>query len=382
MAERYKLRASQIGKATKAGWQNDGGGLYLRTSPALTQSWVFRYRDRTQRGKLRDVGLGSASDITLAKARELAGKARDASRSGRDPKLAVRQTGGPITFQQAAEQYIASHSPKWSNAKHKSQWESTLKNYAYPTLGNLGIEVIETDHVYTVLKDIWFTKTETASRVRMRMESVLSWATARGYRSGFNPAVWRGHLDQLLPKRADIQKPKHFAAIEYPTLPHAYADWGDSLTAKALRFTVLTACRTSEVINARWSEFDRDVWTIPGERMKSRREHRVPLSQPAIAVLESLDRNSGWVFPGLKPGKPLSNMAMLSFLKKKHPGITVHGMRSAFRDWAAEETDHPEYLAEMALAHVVENRVEAAYRRGDLLKKRRLLMDDWGRYIA
>jgi len=382
MAERYKIKASQIGKADEPGWLNDGAGLYLRTHKNLSQSWVFRYRDRYKGGKLRDVGLGGTGDVTLAKARELTDKAREAVREGRDPRLAIKQTGGPITFQEAAEQYIAAHAPQWSNPKHRDQWANTLKTYVFPSIGALPVEAIETDHVYAVLERIWYEKTETAARVRMRMESVLSWATARGYRKGFNPAVWRGHLDQLLPKRSKVAPVKHFSAVDYKALPDLYATLGDSITAKALKFTILTACRTSEVINARWSEIDGDLWIIPPERMKARREHRVPLSRAALDVLATLDDSTGWVFPGLKLGKPLSNMAMLTFIKKKHPGTTVHGMRSAFRDWAAEETHHPEYLAEMALAHVIGNKVEAAYRRGDLLNKRRALMDDWARYVA
>lgn len=380
MAERFKLKASQIGKATKAGMQNDGGGLYLRTSKTLSQSWVFRYR---QHGRLIDIGLGSASDVKLSEARELADTARKAVKANRDPKVAIRQPSGPMTFSAAAEQYIDSHAPKWSNAKHRDQWKNTLKTYADPIIGRLSVDSIEIHHIEAILKPIWYSKTETASRVRMRVESVLAWATAKGYRKGFNPAVWRGNLDQLLPPRAKVQKAKHFEAVPYPDLPAFYQALkaSDSITSKALQFTILTACRTSEAVNSQWGEFDGDLWTIPADRMKARREHRVPLSKPTEKLLASIPENDRWVFPGLKPDKPLSNMAMLQLVRKKAPGKTVHGMRSAFRDWAAEETKHESEVVEMALAHVVGNKTEAAYRRGDLLAKRKVLMADWAKYL-
>lgn len=380
MSERYKLKASQIGKATKPGMQNDGGGLYLRTSKTLSQSWVYRYR---QHGRLIDMGLGSASDVKLSEAREIADTARKAVKAGRDPKVAIRQPTGPMTFSTAAEEYIESHSPKWSNAKHRDQWANTLKTYANPIIGRLPVDSIEIHHIEAILKPIWYTKTETASRVRMRVESVLAWATAKGYRQGFNPAVWRGNLDQLLPPRAKVQKAKHFAALPYSDLPAFYQDLkaSSSITSKALRFTILTACRTSEVINAQWGEFDGDLWLIPAERMKARREHRVPLSESAVTLIDTIPKQASWVFPGMKPDKPLSNMAMLQLVRKKSPGMTVHGMRSAFRDWAAEETSHESEVVEMALAHVIGNKTEAAYRRGDLLAKRRKLMDAWADYL-
>lgn len=380
MSERHKLKASQIGKPKKPGMQNDGAGLYLRTSKTFSQSWVFRYR---RHGKLIDVGLGSAADVKLSEARAMAEIGRQANRAGRDPKAAMRQPAGPMTFDTAAEQYIEAHAPKWTNAKHRDQWANTLKTYASPTIGKLSVDMIEIHHVEAILRPIWYDKTETASRVRMRVESVLAWATAKGYRQGFNPAVWRGNLDQLLPPRAKVQKPQHHATVPYPDLPALYQllKASSSITAKALRFTILTAARTTEAIQSRWEEFDGELWTVPGERMKSRREHRVPLSPAAVALLETIPRNDPWTFPGLKPDRPLSNMAMLQLLRKKAPGKTVHGMRSAFRDWAAEETKHESDVVEMALAHVIGNKTEAAYRRGDLLTKRRALMADWAKYL-
>lgn len=380
MAERFKIKASQIGKAKKPGMLNDGGGLYLSTSKTLTQSWIYRYR---KHGKLRDVGLGSTQDVTLAEARDLADLARKAVKAGRDPKVAIKSQGGPMTFEKAAEAYIAAHSPSWRNAKHKSQWENTLETYAYPHIGDLGVDQIETDHILAVLTPIWYDKTETASRVRMRIENILAWAKAKGYREGFNPAIWGGHLNQLLPAREKVQARKHFSAIPYDELPGLYKVLTESksLGGKALRFTILTACRTNEVMGAQWDEITGDLWTIPAERMKAGREHRVPLSPAAAAVLDELEEQTKFVFPGGTDGH-ISNMTMAKLLKSKHPGITVHGMRSTFRDWAAEQTNHQNHIAEMALAHKVSNAVEAAYRRGDLLAKRRELMNDWADFVT
>lgn len=377
---RYKLKASQIGKAKKPGMQNDGGGLYLSTSKTLSQSWIYRYR---KNNRLRDIGLGSAMDVTLSKARELADIAREAVREGREPRAAVKGRDGPITFRDAATQYIDSHAPSWRNAKHRNQWTNTLTSYAYPVIGDLTVDAIETDHVLRILEAIWYDKTETASRVRMRIESVLSWAKARGYRDGFNPAIWRGHLDQLLPSPKKIAKVEHFPAIPYADLPKFYQSLKESgsITTKALRFTILTACRTNEAIGATWNELDGDLWLIPGERMKAGREHRVPLSKECMALLGDLEKQAMWVFPGLKEGKPLSNMAMLRYMRMKGTQATVHGMRSSFTDWAAEKTSHEKDVVEMALAHTITNQTEAAYRRGELLEKRRTLMQDWANYL-
>lgn len=381
MAERYKLKANQLGTQSKPGLLNDGAGLYLNTSKTLSQSWIFRYR---KHGKLHDVGLGSTTDVSLKEARDKADIGRAAAKAGKNVKAAIHGGGGPMTFKMAAEAYIAAHSPAWRNVKHRAQWKSTLETYAYPKIGDLPVEQVETEHVLAVLTPIWGKKTETASRVRMRIESVLASATAMGYREGFNPAIWRGHLSTLLPARAKVQERKHFAALPYADLPELYAELEakSALSAKALRLTILTACRTGEVIGAAWREIDCDVWTIPKGRMKAGKAHRVPLSAPAQAVLSELDDKQAHLFPALTGSGHMSNMAMLKLLKSMRPGMTVHGLRSSFRDWAAEETNYQNHVVEMALAHTVGSAVEAAYRRGDMLPKRRELMTDWALYVT
>lgn len=381
MAERYKLKANQLGKQTKPGLVNDGAGLYLNTSKTLSQSWIFRYR---KHGKLRDIGLGSTTDVSLKDARDMADKARTAVKAGKDPKAAIRADGGTMTFKMAAEAYIAAHSPAWRNVKHRAQWKSTLETYAYPKIGDLSVEQVDTERVLAVLTPIWSKKTETASRVRMRMESILAWATAMGYREGFNPAIWRGHLNTLLPAREKVQERKHFAALPYAQVPQLYAELAakSALSAKALRFAILTAGRTGEVIGAAWHEIHGDVWTIPKGRMKAGKAHRVPLSPPALELLGELENELPHIFPALRGEGHISNMAMLKLLKSMRPGMTVHGLRSSFRDWAAEETNYQNHIVEMALAHTVGSAVEAAYRRGDMLEKRRGLMADWAQYVT
>lgn len=381
MAERFKLKAGQVGKGKKPGMLNDGGGLYLSTSKALTQSWVYRYR---KHGKLNDIGLGGAGDVSLKEAREAADIARKAVKAGQNPKVAINGDLGPMTFRKASEAYIATHSPGWKNAKHKSQWENTLNTYAFGKIGDMSVAAIDTDHVLSVLTPIWYEKAETASRVRMRIENILAWATAKGHRQGFNPAIWRGHLNQLLPAREKVQKRKHFTALPYTEIPKLYKELcaKDALSAKTLRYTILTACRTGEVIGARWSEIDGDVWTIPKTRMKADKAHRVPLSGPALEVLDELSQEQRHLFPALKGTGHISNIAMLKLLKSMRAGMTVHGFRSGFRDWAAEQTNYQNHIAEMALAHTVSSAVEAAYRRGDLLAKRRDLMADWATFVT
>ncbi len=381
MAERYKIKASQVGKAKKPGMLNDGAGLYLSTSKALTQSWVYRYR---KHGKLRDVGLGSVSDVTLKEARDLSDIARKAVQGGRNPKVAIKGDSGAMTFKKATEAYIATHSPGWRNAKHKSQWENTLETYAFPKIGDMSVAAIDTDHVLAVLTPIWGKKTETASRVRMRIENILAWATAMGHREGFNPAIWGGHLNQLLPAREKVQKRKHFSALPYAEVPEFYAELvaKSALSAKALRFTILTACRTGEIIGAQWSEIDGGVWTIPKGRMKADKVHRVPLSAPALVVLDQLDQNHAHLFPALRGSGHICNIAMLKLLKSMRPGMTVHGLRSSFRDWSAEETNYQNHVVEKALAHAIKSQTEKAYRRGDLLDKRRPLMSEWADFVT
>lgn len=297
-----------------------------------------------------------------------------------------------ITFRECAEDFIKSHRPAWKNPKHAAQWDSTLAEYAYPTLGSLPISQITdthgTDLMLKVLPPIWHSKTETASRLRGRIEQILDWAKVRGYRSGENPARWKGHLDKLLPAKGKIAPIKHHAALPYPDVPAFIKKLRKQpgIAARALEFTILTAARTSEVIGAKRDEIDKKarMWTVPASRMKGKREHRVPLSDTAMAIIKGLPDDGEYLFPGRKPGKPMSNMAMLNLLERmgmREKAVT-HGFRSAFRDWGSEVGNYPNELLEMAIAHVVSDKVEAAYRRGDLLKKRHQLMAEWDAFCS
>jgi integrase len=291
-----------------------------------------------------------------------------------------------------AELYIAAHERGWRNPTHRAQWRATLNAYVHPTIGDLAVASIATDDVLRVLQPIWQAKPETASRVRGRIEAVLDYAAARGWRQGENPARWRGHLANLLPARAKVARVVHHAALPWQEIGAFMARLRQhrATAARALEFTVLTAARTGEVIGARWPEVGMDaaVWTVPAERMKGHRAHRVPLSAAALAVLRHMlplrpAEGDGFVFPGLRPGKPLSNMAMLKLLERMgHGDLTVHGFRSAFRDWCEEATHTPQAVAEAALAHAVADKVEAAYRRGDLFAKRAALMEEWAAFCA
>jgi integrase len=294
-----------------------------------------------------------------------------------------------ITFDACAAAYLDAHQDAWRNALHRKQWRTTLNSYAAPVFGSLPVQEVDLTLVMKALEPIWRTKCETASRLRGRIEAVLDWATVRGYRKGENPARWRGHLDKLLPARAKIQKVQHHPALPYVELAGFMATLRgqDGIAARALEFLILTAARTGEIIGARWDEVDLEekIWTVPGERMKAGRDHRVPLSGAALAILEQMKeiRESDFVFPGGKRAKPLSNMAMLAVLKRMwRDDLTAHGFRSTFRDWAAECTDFRSEVVEMALAHTIENKVEAAYRRGDLFQKRGQLMEAWAHFCA
>jgi integrase len=291
-----------------------------------------------------------------------------------------------VTFRQCAEQFIEAHKAGWSNAKHAAQWKSTLTTYAYPIIGGLPVSQITeshgTDLMLKVLAPIWHGKTETATRVRGRIEQILDWARVRGYRNGENPARWKGHLDKLLPAKAKIAPVKHHAAMSYADVP-AFMERlrrQGGISAKALEFTVLTGARTSETLGATRSEIDTKarMWIVPPERMKGRREHRVPLCDTALSIIEAAPKD-GFLFPGAKPGKPLSNMAMLGLLDRMgiRDQVTTHGFRSTFRDWGSETTHYPNEVLEMAIAHAVDSKTEAAYRRGDMLAKRHSLMADW-----
>lgn len=389
MRQINKLSTAKVASLSKRGLYADGLGLYLQVAEGGTKSWLFRFM---KDGRARKMGLGPVHTVTLAMAREKATEARRRLLDGIDPIEARKETrqaarldaAKALTFRECAEKYIAAHSTGWKNAKHAGQWASTLETYAYPHFGNLPVASIDVGLVLKALEPIWNIKTETASRVRGRIESVLDWATARKYRTGENPARWRGHLDHLLPARRDVAKVKHHAALPYADVGIFVATIREmeGVTARALEFAILTAARTNEVVKARWQEVDIEtrMWVIPAERMKAGREHRVPLSDRAIEILASLPRDKGsdFVFIGDKLGKPLSNMAMLMMLRRmKRDDLTVHGFRSTFRDWAAEQTMYPNEMVEMALAHAVSDKTEAAYRRGDMLEKRRRLMQDW-----
>jgi integrase len=375
----------------------DGGGLQLLVKPSGARSWVYRYMIA---GKAREIGLGPASGpgaTSLAGARDLASALRLKVKAGVDP-LAERERAAAealaaaqaakvagVTFREAADIHIKANRAGWRNPKHRQQWQNTLAAYAYPVFGDMPVAEVDTPHVLKVLEPIWREKPETASRVRQRIETVLDAAKARGFRKGENPARWRGHLDQVLPKRAKLSR-GHHAAMPYAELPAFMADLRkrEAVAALALEFTILTAARTGEVIGAKWDEidFERAVWTVPPERMKAGREHRVPLCPRAVEILDDARLLSGeTIFTGPQGGK-LSGMAMAMLLRRMGRDVTVHGFRSAFRDWAAECTSYAHEVAEMALAHTISNAVERAYRRGDLFEKRRRLMTEWAAYCA
>ena len=358
------------------------------------QRWIFRF---AQRGKTRDAGLGSYPAVSLVKAREEAERFRRLVAAGIDPiearqderEAAKISSEKATTFEQCAKAFIASYEVGWRNDKHTEQWKSTLQTYCYPTIGALPVQAIGTDHVVKILEPIWASKPETASRVRQRVERVLSWAKVRGYREGENPAQWRGHLDHLLPAKGKVRSVRHHPALPYREMGTLMEKLREesSISGRALEFLILTASRTGEALGARWSEIElgERMWTVPGERMKAGKPHRVPLSSRALTVLCEMRviRQNEFIFPGGKPGRPLSQTALLMLLRRmRYAHVTSHGFRSSFRDWAADCTSFPREAAEMALAHAVPDAVEAAYRRGDLLQKRRKLMEEWASYCA
>lgn len=380
-------------KNAKPGMHADGGLLYLLMKPDGRRSWIFRYRDRIT-GKLRDMGLGPAWDVSLSEARERATTLRRQLRDGLDPlanKHAARDAAKALhekrmPFGRCAELYVETHRTGWRNPKHAAQWDSTLRTYCEP-VWTTPVDAIDTAQVMRCLDPIWTTKTETASRVRGRMESVLAWATVRGLRSGDNPAAWRNHLDQLLPARTKVQKVEHRPALPYTEAGTFMAELRQryTLAARALELQILTTSRPGEAAGAQWPEFDLHgaVWTIPAGRMKAGKEHRVPLSPAVVKLLKALPRIDGStnVFPGVK-GKPITTEAAMKLLKELRPGLTAHGFRSTFRDWAAETTAHPREVIEAAMAHRLKDAAEAAYQRGDLLQRRAVLMKDWAGYCA
>ncbi|TSB04579.1 tyrosine-type recombinase/integrase [Sphingorhabdus contaminans] len=381
-------------KSAKPGRHADGGGLYLLVKESGSRSWVYRFM---LKGKSRDIGLGTAGHdaISLSSARDLAAALRLKVKAGIDP-LAERQREAEeavaaaqaaeisrITFRQVAESYIKANEGGWRNGKHRQQWRNTLSTYVYPIIGDLSVASIGTPHVLKILEPIWQDKPETASRLRGRIEIVLDAAKARGYREGDNPARWRGHIAQILPKRAKLQR-GHHKAMTYTEIGAFIAELREreAMAALALEFVILTAARTSEALGATWREVDMDkaIWIIPAERMKAGKEHRVPLSARAIEILKiTKAQGKDWLFPAEK-GRALSGMAMSMLLRRMKVDCTVHGFRSAFRDWSAECTAYAHEVCEMALAHTIGNKSEAAYRRGDLFEKRRRLMADWAAF--
>ncbi|WP_042299777.1 tyrosine-type recombinase/integrase [Paraburkholderia kururiensis] len=373
---------------------NDGGGLFLQVKPNGLRYWQFRYTKPDGREGL--IQIGPYPKITLEQARVARNEHQAAVASGDDPAVLRKQqkvrrkveSARSLTFKQCAEQYIESRAAEWRNEKHAQQWTNTLRTYAHPIIGALQPRDIDTDLVLRILQPIWLAKNETATRIRGRIENVLDWAKVRGLREGENPARWSGHLDHLLPAPGKVQKPQHHAALPYSDIgTFAVALRANtSVAARALEFTILTACRTSEALGATWAEFDLSVpvWTVPGERMKAKRDHRVPLSSAAVRLLRTLPTvgGEGVVFEGARQGYPLSNMALLQLLKRmKRDDLTTHGFRSTFRDWASECTSFANEVAEMALAHAIRDKTESAYRRGDLFEKRRAMMQEWADFI-
>jgi len=408
-----KLTAKKIENLTLPGTYEDGDGLRLFIKPNGKKYWVLRFQ---LAGKRREMGLGTYPAIGLKEARQKSSDRRRLLRDGIDPLQArddertaqqaaenqrIRKS---VTFQDVSNDYIEAHRAGWKNVKHAQQWTNTLATYAAPVIGDLTTSQITTEHLLEILKPIWASKAETASRVRNRIELVLDAAKARGLRDGENPARWRGHLDKLLPPSAKAKRTQKHPALPYSELSRFIQALNsvEGLSASALKMTILTACRTSEVLDADWSEVDlkAKLWSIPAARMKAGKVHTVPLSDPLIALLEGLPRikGSSLLFPGIRKGRPISNMAMLMTLRRMDEKdledggkgwrdsndrvITAHGFRSTFRDWAAECTHHAREVCEMALAHVVANGAEAAYWRSDLLEKRRSLMTEWANFVT
>lgn len=391
MARGGKLSARAVATLSKPGRHGDGAGLYLSISKdgdTVRRRWVYLF---TRAGKLREMGLGPSPDVTLAAARIDRDKWAAVVRAGGDPiglrKAEKAASRGVPTFGQLADEVIEAKKTEWKNEKHRAQWVMTLTNYA-AGIRNRPVNEIDTDDVLAVLRPLWTSRPETAARLRGRIEHVLDAARAKGLRHGPNPALWRGHLDKLLPKQSKLER-GHHAAMPYVRVPAFLASVRkrEAIAALAIEFTILTAARTGEVIGATWDEIDLDdaVWTIPAQRMKAKRIHRVPLSSRAIAILRKVSkiRTGDYVFPGRKPGRPLSNMSMEMILRRmKVKDATMHGFRSSFRDWVGNETSFQREVAEAALAHVVGDAAEQAYRRGDALEKRREMMSAWARYCS
>jgi len=391
----HRLSARQIAAARPAQGERiflaDGGNLHCQVtrgkSDAINRSWIFRYELDGQR---HDLGLGSLNDLDLAEARAKARSLRQKLLDGIDPheerqqlranrlaKLAERARA--MTFRDCAVRCIEAHSDGWRNAEHHRQWVTSLEQYVYPIIGDLPVDEISTPHIVKVLEPIWKAIPETASRVRGRCEKILGWAQVRGFRSGDNPARWRGHLAELFTAKGKMQPAKHHAALPFTDVPQLVAEIAaiDHVAARALEFTILTAARAGEVLGATWDEVDltTKVWTVPAKRMKAGKPHRVPLSDRALALLRTLPRTDKRIFP-------IGEVAMLLLLKKLRSGVTVHGFRSSFRDWCSEKTSYPPVIAELALAHAVGDKTERSYARSDLVVKRARLMQEWATWCS
>ncbi|TVP86042.1 MAG: site-specific integrase [Thioalkalivibrio sp.] len=389
-----ELSAVEVRRLKHPGYHAVGGvpGLHLQITPTGARSWILRAQVGNRR---RDIGLGGYPEISIAQARERARTDRDQIRQGLDP-VAERQAtqarlksqnAKAMTFDQATRIYLASKTREFKNDKHSAQWQSTLATYASPVIGKLPVDQIELAHIVAILNDIWTTKTETATRLRGRIENVLAWATVSGYRTGDNPARWKGNLDAILPKPGKLKNVQHHKALPVAAMPAFMTDLRRqaALAARALEFTVLTAARSGEARGATWSEIDLDAatWTVPAQRMKANKEHVVPLCDSAVQILRSAPRfpDCDLLFPSPR-GTAMSDGTLNAVLKRMNVDATVHGFRSTFRDWSAEFTNYPHEVCEMALAHTIPNAVERAYRRGDLLAKRSRMMKDWEKFLT
>ena len=394
---KHILTVKKIESLKKVGLHKDGGNLYLKVTATGSKSWVFRYVINSKRHFL---GLGGFKEIGLTKAREEAERLKTLLSQGTDPlddrkrieDEKLLELAKLITFKQCADAFLNKHIHELKNKKHIQQWRHTLEDYAHPIIGSMPIAWIDTEHVMQCLMPIWLTKNETASRLRGRIEQVLAWATVSRYRTGENPARWRNHLDKLLAKPSKVQTIKHHEALDYKLIPEFMRDLQqqDGVGARCLEFTIMTAARTGEAIGATWAEINLTdkLWTVPANRMKAKKEHTVTLSDQAINLLHAMKAQqcSDYVFSGQSRQGNLSNAAMTSVLKRmgvktKENPITVHGFRSTFSDWVTEQTNHPSDVREMCLAHTIQNKAEAAYRRGSIIEKRFILMNDWANYL-
>jgi integrase len=386
-----RLSAKQIDHLTERGWYADGRGLYLQVSAAGTKSWVYRY---TFNGKPRWHGLGAATRLnSLKQARLAAERCRQKTHEGIDPiearesRLAEEklEAARQMSFSECASAYIDIHRHGWRNQKHQTQWRNTLTHYAFPVIGDRAVQLITVADVLQIVEPIWHQKTETANRVRQRIELILDWATARGYREGANPAQWRGHMDKLLPRPKKVRAVKHHAALAIDEMPGFYRSLTEINTtaSRSLRWLILTAARSREARDATWDEIDnhKGIWTLPGARMKSGMTHRVPLGTDALQLLDqNKPQDVVLLFPGASSLRPITDTAVRKLVQQHQPGITIHGFRSTFRDWCAERTTFSRELAEKALSHSLSSATESAYQRTDLLDARRALMTAWAEF--